>query len=194
MTEEKKKQEKTSNEKTDLKTPPIKIEVIEAENKKPTEPSVLNTKEAQNKTTKEEAQDLPKAMPSNEQETENEKSNTKQTKTKKNKLEYQIIAKEEVKPGMVVRIHQKIVDTNSKGEEKERIQVFQGMVLARNHGKEIGSTITVRKISGNIGVEKIFPLNMPTIEKIELARKYRIKQAKPYYLRTYSKRLSEIKQ
>ena len=95
---------------------------------------------------------------------------------------------------MIVRVHQKIVETNPKGEEKERIQIFQGMVLAHKHGAEAGSTITVRKVSGNIGVEKIFPLNMPSISKIELVRKYKISQARPYFLRTYKKRLSEIKE
>jgi len=72
--------------------------------------------------------------------------------------------------------------------------VFQGMVLARKHGRENSATITVRKVSEGIGVEKIFPLNMPSIEKIELVRTYRIKQAKPYYLRTTKKRLAEIKE
>ena len=123
-----------------------------------------------------------------------EKQNDIKPKSKKRKLEYETIGKEAVKTGMVIRVHQKIVDTNSKGEEKERIQIFQGMVLAKKHGKETGSTITVRKVSGGIGVEKIFPLNMPTIEKIELARKYKVKQSKPYYLRNFTKRLTEIKE
>ena len=113
---------------------------------------------------------------------------------KKGKSQYATIKKEDIRPGMLVRVHQKIVDTNSKGEEKERVQVFQGMVLARKHGRENSATITVRKVSEGIGVEKIFPLNMPSIEKIELVRTYRIKQAKPYYLRTTKKRLAEIKE
>ena len=117
-----------------------------------------------------------------------------QEKPKKGKSQYATIKKEDIRPGMLVRVHQKIVDTNSKGEEKERVQVFQGMVLARKHGRENSATITVRKVSEGIGVEKIFPLNMPSIEKIELVRTYRIKQAKPYYLRTTKKRLAEIKE
>ena len=117
-----------------------------------------------------------------------------QEKPKKGKSQYKELKPEEIRPGMLVRVHQKIVDTNSKGEEKERIQVFQGMVLAHKHGQEDGSTITVRKVSEGIGVEKIFPLNMPSIDKIELVRTYKVSQAKPFYLRTTKKRLSEVKE
>ena len=117
-----------------------------------------------------------------------------QEKPKKGKSQYKELKPEEIRPGMLVRVHQKIVDTNSKGEEKERIQVFQGMVLAHKHGSEDGSTITVRKVSQGIGVEKIFPLNMPSIDKIELVRTYKVSQAKPFYLRTTKKRLSEVKE
>jgi large subunit ribosomal protein L19 len=115
-------------------------------------------------------------------------------KSKKNKSTFDEIKPDEIKPGMIVRVHQKIIDTNSKGEEKERIQIFQGMVIAHRHGKETGATFAVRKIAEGIGVEKIFPLKMPSIVKIELVRKYRVRQAKPYYLRTTKKRLREIKE
>ena len=117
-----------------------------------------------------------------------------QEKPKKGKSQYKTMNGNDIKPGMLVRVHQKIVETNAKGEEKERIQVFQGMVLAHKHGAETGATITVRKVSEGIGVEKIFPLNMPSIEKIELVRTYQVKQARPYYLRTTKKRLKEIKE
>jgi len=96
-----------------------------------------------------------------------------------------------VKSGQVVRVHLKIKELNVKGEEKERVQVFEGLVLARKHGREAGATITVRKMSGNIGVEKIFPLNLPTITKIEIMKQYEVKQSRPYYLRDYNKRLIE---
>ena len=112
---------------------------------------------------------------------------------KKGKADYAVIAKEDIRPGMLIRVHQKIIDTNSKGEEKERVQVFQGMVLARKHGQEAGATITVRKIAEGVGVEKILPLNMPSLVKFELVRKYKVRQARPYFLRTHKKKLTEIK-
>ena len=118
----------------------------------------------------------------------------KKAKGKKGKDDYKELKPEEIKAGMIVRVHQKIVDINPKGEEKERTQVFQGMVLAHKHGAESGSTITVRKVSEGIGVEKIFPLNMPSLTKFELVRKYSVRQARPYFLRTHKKRLREVKE
>lgn len=98
----------------------------------------------------------------------------------------------ELKPGMTVRVHQKIKELNSKGEEKERIQYFEGMIIARKHNKEVGSTITIRKISDGVGVEKIFPLNLPTITKIEIKKIAEVRRAKLYYLRdNYKKKLKE---
>ena len=98
----------------------------------------------------------------------------------------------EIKPGMTIRVHQKIKEMTPKGEEKERVQVFEGIVLARKHGRQKGGTITVRKIaSGGIGVEKIFPLDMPSIEKIVPLKQARAKQSKLYYLRSYKKKLKE---
>jgi len=108
---------------------------------------------------------------------------------KKKIIEKQILDKLEVKPGMVVRIHQKIKDVNTKGEEKERIQVYEGLVIAKKHGHEQGASITVRKISEGIGVEKIFPLNSPLIDKIELVDQKAVRRAKLYYTRDYKKRL-----
>jgi len=104
----------------------------------------------------------------------------------------QIIDRLQVKPGMVVRIHQKIKDVNTKGEEKERIQVFEGLVIGRKHGNEIGATITVRKISEGIGCEKIFPLHSPIIDKIELADTKVTNRAKLNYVRTYKKRMRSV--
>jgi len=98
----------------------------------------------------------------------------------------------ELKPGMTIRVYQKIKELNIKGEEKERIQYFEGMITAMKHGKEIGSTITVHKVSNGVGVEKIFPLNLPTIEKIEIKKIASVRRAKLGYLkRGYKKRLSE---
>lgn len=83
-----------------------------------------------------------------------------------------------IKPGDTVRVHQKIED---KG--KTRIQVFEGIVLARKHGTEPGATFTVRKVASGVGVEKIFPLYAPTIDKIEIVKRAKVRRAKLYYIR-----------
>lgn len=98
----------------------------------------------------------------------------------------------EVKSGQVVRVHQKIKETNSKGEEKERIQIFEGIVLARRGTRGPNATITVRKVSDGIGVERIFPLELPTIANIEIVKSYRTRRAKLYYMRGYPKKLREV--
>ncbi|OGY93855.1 MAG: 50S ribosomal protein L19 [Candidatus Komeilibacteria bacterium RIFOXYC1_FULL_37_11] len=98
-----------------------------------------------------------------------------------------------MKPGMTVRIHETIREKNAKGEEKQRIQIFEGIVLARKHRQEIGATITVRKISDGVGVEKIFPLSSPLIVKIEPVKQAQVNRAKLSYLRDYKKKLKENK-
>ncbi len=109
----------------------------------------------------------------------------KNPKDKKNDLP-------QLKPGMIVRIYQKIRELNTKGQEKERIQYFEGRIIALKHGTEKGATITVRKLSDGIGVEKIFPLHLPTIEKIEIKKEAKVRRAKLYYLkRGYKKRIKE---
>lgn len=80
--------------------------------------------------------------------------------------------------GDTVRVHQKIQD---KG--KTRIQIFEGLVLARKHGAEAGATFTVRKVVDGIGVEKIYPLYSPLIDKIEIMRRSTMRRAKLYYIR-----------
>lgn len=98
----------------------------------------------------------------------------------------------ELRPGQTVRVYQKIKELNSKGEEKERVQYFEGIIIARKHNKEAGATITVRKVSDGIGVEKIFPLNLPTITKVEVKKIAEVKRAKLTFLKKgYKKRLKE---
>jgi len=97
----------------------------------------------------------------------------------------------DVKPGMTVRVHQIIKEKNAKGEEKERVQVYEGMVIARRHGLEKGGTLTVRKVSQGIGVEKIFPIYSPNIAKIEIKKVAQVRRAKLDYLKTYKKKLKE---
>ena len=81
--------------------------------------------------------------------------------------------------GDTVRVWQKIKD--EKG--KTRLQAFEGLVIARKHGREMGATFTVRKIASGVGVERIFPLYSPNIDKIEVVRRARVRRAKLYYIR-----------
>lgn len=83
-----------------------------------------------------------------------------------------------IKAGDTVRVHQKIQD---KG--KTRLQIFEGMVLARKHGDEPGATFTVRKVASGVGVEKIYPLYSPNIDKIEITKRAKVRRAKLYYIR-----------
>ncbi|KUK49944.1 MAG: 50S ribosomal protein L19 [Parcubacteria bacterium 33_209] len=98
----------------------------------------------------------------------------------------------DVQPGDTVKVHQKITDVRD-GKKKERIQVFEGVVLARKHGKGISSTITVRKVIDGVGVERIFPLHSPFIEKIEIVRSSKVRRAKLYYLREAKGRKARLK-
>ncbi len=97
----------------------------------------------------------------------------------------------EIEPGMVVRVHQKIKETTSKGEERERIQIFEGTVIAVKGKDATSRTITVRKIASGVGVERIFPVMSPVVAKIESVKQYAVSRAKLYYLRTHKKKLVE---
>jgi len=83
-----------------------------------------------------------------------------------------------IRPGDTVRVSQKIVE---KG--KTRIQAFEGLVLAVKHGNEAGATFTVRAMMSGVGVERIFPLYAPFIEKIEITRRSKVRRAKLYFIR-----------
>ncbi len=95
----------------------------------------------------------------------------------------------DIRPGDEVRITQKI-----REGEKEKIQVFEGLVIARKHRKEIGATITVRREISGIGVEKIIPLHSLMIEKVEILKKGKARRAKLYYLRKAKGKKARIKE
>ena len=84
----------------------------------------------------------------------------------------------DLRSGDTVRVHQRIEE---KG--KYRIQIFEGLVLARKHGTEAGGTFTVRRVASGVGVEKIFPLYSPMIDRIEIVKRARVRRAKLYYIR-----------
>ena len=90
-----------------------------------------------------------------------------------------------IQPGDMVKVYQKIKEQSKKAKQgkQERIQVFEGIILAIKHGKGISGTITVRKMVGDVGVERIFPIHSPNIEKIEIVQRGKRRKAKLYYLR-----------
>ena len=90
------------------------------------------------------------------------------------------------KAGDTVRVWNKILE---KG--KTRLQAFEGLVLSRKHGTESGATFTIRKVASGVGVERIFPLYSPNVDKIEIVRKSKTRKSKLYYIRT--KAVKEVK-
>lgn len=87
----------------------------------------------------------------------------------------------DLRVGWTVRIHQKI-----KEGDKTRTQAFEGTIISKKHGNEPGGTITVRKVSDGIGVEKIYPIYLPSIDKVDVVRETKVRRAKLYYLREKS--------
>jgi len=94
----------------------------------------------------------------------------------------------DLKAGDTVRVHVKVVEG-----EKERIQVFEGMVIRRTHGSN-RATFTVRKVSYGVGVERTFPLHSPRIDKIDVTARGKVRRAKLYYLRELSGKAARIQE
>lgn len=95
----------------------------------------------------------------------------------------------EFKAGDTIIVHVKIREGN-----KERIQQFKGTVIQRRNSSSLGETFTVRKVSNGVGVERIFPILSPNIDKIELVRKGLVRRARLYYLRGKSGKAARIKE
>ena len=100
-------------------------------------------------------------------------------KTKLSPVDIDAREKLDFRAGDTMRVWSKVLD--EKG--KTRLQAFEGIVLARKHGKEIGATFTVRRIASGVGVERIFPIFSPMIDKIEIVKKSRARRSKLYYVR-----------
>ena len=92
----------------------------------------------------------------------------------------------DVQPGDTVKVHVKVVEG-----EKERIQVFEGVVIGHSHGSN-RATFTVRKVSYGVGVERTFPLHSPRIDKIQIMNRGKVRRAKLYYLRGLSGKAARI--
>lgn len=108
----------------------------------------------------------------------------------------------DIRPGDTVRVYQKPQQAEEEPEKKkagerdkkEKARVFEGVVLAQKHGKGINATLTVRKVVSGVGVEMVFPLHSPTVEKIELVKRGKVRRAKLYYLRERKGKRAELKE
>jgi large subunit ribosomal protein L19 len=94
----------------------------------------------------------------------------------------------ELRPGDTIKVHQKI-----KEGDKERTQIFEGVLIAKKHGDDVSSMITVRKVIEGVGVERVFPVHSPMIENIEVVRHAKVRRSKLYYLRTAQGRKAKLK-
>jgi len=92
------------------------------------------------------------------------------------------------KAGDIVKVHQKIKEDN-----KERIQIFEGLVIAKKHGKGVNATFTVRRVVSGVGVEKTYPLHSPLVSKVDVVKGMKTRRAKLYYLRTAKGKKSKFR-
>ena len=97
----------------------------------------------------------------------------------------------DIRPGDVVRVFLKLPEKTKRGAEKT--QIFEGLIIARKHGKGPSATFTVRKIFDGIGVERIFPIHCPSIIKIEVVKRSKVRRAKLYYMRERAGKKAHMK-
>ena len=123
-------------------------------------------------------------------------------KKRKSSVQYITIKPEEIKPGMQIRLHYTIRDliipekekmkkSKAKAVEKERIQVFEGLVIAKKGKTVQNATFTIRKVSNDVGVEKVILLYSPLIQKIELVKELKVRRAKLGFTKEHHKKLKE---
>jgi len=93
-----------------------------------------------------------------------------------------------IRPGSIVRVHQKIEEGG-----KTRTQIFEGVIIALKHGTGVSGTMTVRKESQGVGVERVFPLHSPNVVKIEIIENKKVRRAKLYYLRELTGKRARLK-
>lgn len=98
----------------------------------------------------------------------------------------------ELRPGMTVRVYQRVTEETEKGP-KQRTQAFEGLIIARRGRETSQCSITVRRISSGVGVERIFSLISPTLEKIQVIRQAKVRRAKLYYIRNLRGKASRMK-
>ncbi len=94
-------------------------------------------------------------------------------------VEVEARKKMDLRAGYTVRVWQKVPEKDGKF----RLQAFEGLVIARKHGNEPGATFTVRRVASGVGMEKVFPLYAPMIDKIEIIKKVKVRRSKLYYIR-----------
>lgn len=105
-----------------------------------------------------------------------------------NKTQQLSFKKSNFRVGDTVKVHQKV-----KEGDKERIQIFEGLVIAKKHGNQPSATFTVRKISFGVGVERVFPLFSPLINNIEVVKSAKVRRSKIYFVRTVKGKKSRLK-
>jgi large subunit ribosomal protein L19 len=93
-----------------------------------------------------------------------------------------------LRAGDTVRVWSRITEVDAKGKEKTRLQAFEGLILACKHGTTVGGTYTVRKVSNGFGIERVFPLYSPVVEKIEIVKRAKTRRAKLYHIRRKASR------
>lgn len=176
--EDTKKEETISKETVKIEKPEEKVE-NESSNDAATESKEIpeETAQADNKIVEEKVEEKTEAKEIKE-ETNNEPAY---------KAKLVNFKDQDIKPGQTVKVHELIVDISPKGDKRERVQIFEGIILGLK-GSKIARTITVRKISGGIAVEKIYPINSPIVTKIELVKTARVRKAKLNYLRNEKRR------